>query len=127
MAVCLLLSAHCAVIFAIAQLSCSSQVLSGPCQELSEQAPHEGSDDVAEKPPNHWMINDLVLFVDSEDTPRIPKQLFDEVTQIRVAGVPGPVYRGHIEAFRQLVKIILFILLVFVVVLSFGTVYEVKL
>jgi len=96
-------------------------------QELSEQAPHEGSDDVAEKPPNHWMINDLVLFVDSEDTPRIPKQLFDEVTQIRVAGVPGPVYLGHVEAFRQLVKIVLFILLVFIVVLSFGTVYKVKL
>ena len=95
-------------------------------QELSEQGEHEGSDDVAEKPPNHWMINDLVLFVDSEDTPRIPKQLFDEVTQIRVAGVPGPVYRGHIEAFRQLVKIVLFILLVFVVVLSFGAVYKIS-
>ena len=82
-------------------------------QELNEQAPYEGPDDVAEEPLNHWMINDLVLFVDSEDTPRIPKQLFDEVTEIRVAGVPGPVYRGHIEAFRQLAKIVLFILLVF--------------
>jgi len=95
-------------------------------QELNEQADYEGSDDVAERPPNHWMINDLVLFVDSEDTPRIPKQLFDEVTQIRVAGVPGPVYRGHIEAFQQLVKIVLFILFVFIVVLSFGAVYKIS-
>jgi len=95
-------------------------------QELNEQAHYEGSDDVAEKPPNHWMINDLVLFVDSEDTPRIPKQLFDEVTQIRVAGVPGPVYRGHIEAFRQLIQIVLFILFVFIVVLSFGAVYKIS-
>jgi len=95
-------------------------------QELNEQAEYEGSDDVAEKPPNHWMINDLVLFVDSEDTPRIPKQLFDEVTQIRVAGVPGPVYRGHIEAFQQLTKIVLFILFVFIVVLSFGAVYKIS-
>ena len=95
-------------------------------QELNEQADYEGSDDVAEKPPNHWMINDLVLFVDSEDTPRIPKQLFDEVTQIRVAGVPGPVYRGHIEAFQQLIKIVLFILFVFIVVLSFGAVYKIS-
>jgi len=95
-------------------------------QELTEQAAYEASDDVAEKPSNHWMINDLVLFVDSEDTPRIPKQLFDEVTQIRVAGVPGPVYRGHLEALRQLLKIVLFIGFVFVIVLSFGAVYRVS-
>ena len=95
-------------------------------QELNEQAEYEGSDDVAEKPVNHWMINDLVLFVDSEDTPRIPKQLFDEVTQIRVAGVPGPVFRGHLEALRQLFKIILFIGFVFIVVLSFGAVYKIS-
>jgi len=95
-------------------------------QELNEQAAYEGSDDVATKPPNHWMINDLVLFVDSEDTPRIPKQLFDEVTQIRVAGVPGPVFRGHLEALRQLFRIVLFIGFVFIIVLSFGAVYKVS-
>jgi len=95
-------------------------------QELNEQAAYEGSDDVAGKPPNHWMINDLVLFVDSEDTPRIPKQLFDEVTQIRVAGVPGPVFRGHLEALRQLFRILLFICFVFIVILSFGAVYKVS-
>jgi len=95
-------------------------------QELNEQADYEASDDVVEKPANHWMINDLVLFVDSEDTPRIPKQLFDEVTEIRVAGVPGPVFRGHLEALRQLFKIVLFIGFVFVIVLSFGAVYKVS-
>jgi len=95
-------------------------------QELNEQAAYEGSDDVAAKPPNHWMINDLVLFVDSEDTPRIPKQLFDEVTQIRVAGVPGPVFRGHLEALRQLFRIVLFIGFVFVIVASFGAVYQIS-
>ena len=96
------------------------------CQELNEQASYEGSDDVVEKPPRHWMINDLVLFVDSEDTPRIPVQLFHDVIQIRVAGVPGPIYRGHIEAFRQLSKIVLFVLFVFLVVLSFGSVYKIS-
>ena len=93
-------------------------------QELNEQAAYEASDDVVEKPPRHWMINDLVLFVDSEDTPRIPIQLFHDVIQIRVAGVPGPIYRGHIEAFRQLSKIVLFVMFVFLVVLSFGSVYK---
>jgi len=95
-------------------------------QELNEQAEYEAPDDVARKPPNHWMINDLVLFVDSEDTPRIPIQLFNEVIKIRVAGVPGPIYRGHIEAFKQLSKIVLFVLFVFLVVLSFGSVHKIS-
>ena len=95
-------------------------------QELNEQAEHEPPDDVAKKPANHWKINDLVLFVDSEDTPRIPIKLFDEVIDIRVAGVPGPIYRGHIEAFQQLFKLVLFVLFVFLVVLSFGSVYKIS-
>jgi len=95
-------------------------------QELNEQAEYEASDDVARKPANHWMINDLVLFVDSEDTPRIPIQLFNDVVQIRVAGVPGPIYRGHIEAFQDLSKIILFVLFVFLVILSFGTLHKIS-
>ena len=95
-------------------------------QELNEQADYEASDDVARKPTNHWMINDLVLFVDSEDTPRIPIQLFNEVIHIRVAGVPGPIYRGHIEALQQLSKIVLFVLFVFLVVLSFGSVHKIS-
>jgi len=95
-------------------------------QELNEQADYEAPDDVARKPANHWMINDLVLFVDSEDTPRIPVQLFHEVIQIRVAGVPGPIYRGHIEAFQELSKIVLFVLFVFLVVLSFGSVHKIS-
>jgi hypothetical protein len=70
------------------------------------------------------MINDLVLFVDSEDTPRIPKHLFEEVCNIRVAGVPGPVFRGQIEAIREVLKISAFLGLVFLVVLSFSSVYK---
>jgi len=95
-------------------------------QELNEQADYEASDDVARKPPNHWMINDLVLFVDNEDTPRIPVQLFNDVIQIRVAGVPGPIYRGQIEAFQNLSKIVFFVVFVFLVVLSFGTVHQIS-
>lgn len=93
-------------------------------QELNEQADYEVPDDVAVRPARHWLINDLVLFVDSEDTPRIPKQLFDEVCNIRVAGVPGPVFRGQIEAVGQVLKIGAFLGLVFLVVLSFSAVYK---
>ena len=94
--------------------------------ENSEQDEYEMPDDVSDKPARHWMINDLVLFVDNEDMPRIPRKLFEDVCQIRVAGVPGPVYRGLMLAGRQFLKIVIFILFVFVVVLSFGNVYQVS-
>ena len=95
-------------------------------QELSEQAEYEMPDDIAIKPPRHWLINDLVLFVDNEDMPRIPKKLFEDVCEIKVAGVPGPVYLGIMFALKQFLKIVVFILFVFVVVLSFGSVYKVS-
>ena len=93
-------------------------------QELSEQAEHETPDDVAARPARHWLINDLVLFVDNEDMPRVPRKLFEEICEIRVAGVPGPVYRGHLLALRQFLKLVLFVVFVFVVVLSFGDAYR---
>lgn len=95
-------------------------------QELNEQGEHEVPDDVTKKSTRHWMINDLVLFVDNEDMPRIPRKLFDEVCEIRVAGVPGPIYLGLLFGLRQFLKIFLFIFFVFIVVLSFGDVYKIS-
>jgi low affinity Fe/Cu permease len=68
----------------------------------------------------------LVLFVDNEDMPRIPKKLFEDVCEIKVAGVPGPVYLGLLLALKQFSKIVIFIMFVFVVILSFGSVYKVS-
>ncbi|KAK2147221.1 hypothetical protein LSH36_563g02048 [Paralvinella palmiformis] len=95
-------------------------------QELSEQADYEGSDDVWKKMPRHWLINDLTLFVDNDDFPRIPKQLFDDVCKIHVAGAPGPVWRALINAFKDFMKIVCFLFFVFLIVLSFGFVYKVS-
>ena len=95
-------------------------------QELSEQADYEESDGIADDRKLHWMINDLVLFVDNEDMPRIPQKLFEEVCQIRVAGAPGPVHQSLIEATQGFLKIMVFIFFVFVVVLTFGAVYQVS-
>lgn len=101
-------------------------------QELNQQGEHESPDDLEAKPgqakPGHprLMINDLVLFVDNEDTPRIPKKLFKKVCQIQVAGVPGPIYSGVLIAVRQFLKIALFITFVFVVVLSFADIYKIS-
>ena len=44
--------------------------------------------------------------------------------EIRVAGVPGPVFRGQVEALREVAKIATFLGLVFLVILSFSAVYK---
>lgn len=87
---------------------------------------YEATDDFADKPANHWVINNLCMFIDSNSTLRIPIQLFNEVMQIRVTGVPGPVYRGHIEALKHLSKIIIFVLFVFILVMSFGSIHKIS-
>ncbi|ESO06692.1 hypothetical protein HELRODRAFT_188453 [Helobdella robusta] len=93
-------------------------------QELNEQADYENPDSIV--PKKHWMINDLVLFMDSCDTPRIPRKLFKEVCNIRVSGVPGPVYRGQLDALQQLAKVMFFVWLVVIAVMVFGEVYTIS-
>lgn len=44
-------------------------------------------DDVTDEPPSHWRINELVLFVDNEDRPRIPRLLFDRVCDMKVTSL----------------------------------------
>ena len=94
--------------------------------EASEQADYESADDVAVGRALHWHINDLILFVDRDDRPRIPKQLFEEVCQIRVAGSPGPVYRSYLQATGRFLTIVCFLVFVFLVVLSFGDNYKIS-
>ena len=94
--------------------------------EASEQADYETTDDLSLDHPYHWDINDLILFIDSDDTPRIPKKLFDDVCEIRVAGSPGPVYRSLLAATGRFFTIILFLVFVFIVVMSFSSVYKIS-
>ena len=93
-------------------------------QEQSEQAEYEQPDDVASN--TQWLINDLVLFIDNEDMPRIPTQLFEDVCNIRVAGAPGPVYLSLLKATKSFLMICAFLCFMFLVVLSFGEVYQVS-
>ncbi len=94
--------------------------------EVSEQADYEADDDISQDKNYHWIINDLVLFVDNDDFPRIPKKLFEDVCQIKVPGSPGPVYLSLLCAAGKFVAIIVFLVFVFIVVLSFGTMYQVS-
>lgn len=91
-------------------------------QEMNEQGYHEDADDVDSKVSRNWFINDLVLFVDRDDVPRIPKKLFNEMCTIQVKGVPGPVYVGFCSAVKQFVKIIVLVIVIFLAILAFGEV-----
>ena len=92
--------------------------------EASDQADHESTDDLNKDEPDSLTINDLILFIDNDDVPRIPSKLFDEVCQIRVPGSPGPVYLSLLKATVKFCFIIMFLGFVFIVVLSFGEVYR---
>ena len=94
--------------------------------EASEQADYELTDDINDENPFTWNINDLILFIDRDDTPRIPRKLFDDTCQIQVDGTPGPVYRSLMVATAKFLAIILFLVFVFVVVMSFGDVYRIS-
>ena len=94
--------------------------------EASQQAEYESIDDISAKLSYHWDINDMILFVDKHDTPRIPKKLFDDVCAINVAGSPGPVYKSLLEATGKFMVIILFLVFVFIVVMSFGESYKIS-
>ena len=94
--------------------------------EASEQADYESTDDLSKEQKNTWIINDLILFIDNDDNPRIPRKLFEETCEIRVPGSPGPVYRNLLYATGKFLVIITFIVFVFIVVLMFGEVYKVS-
>ena len=95
-------------------------------QGFQAKAIYGMSDDISDRVPRHWFINDLVLFVDNENEPRIPRKLFEQVCNIRAEGVPGPIHLGLLNAVKHLIKILFFVCFVFVIVLSFGLIYNVS-
>lgn len=84
------------------------------------------SDEISTAPPNHWLIRNLVMFIDSHNVPRISRKLFEDVCSIKVPGIPGPVYESHLEATKQFLKILTFIFFLFVIVLTYGTAYNIS-
>ena len=74
----------------------------------------------------HWKINNLIWFVDKKDTPRIPRRLFDMICEIEAPGCPGPVYRGLLKATQKFLYMVIFLLFVAVVVMAFGSMYQIS-
>ena len=73
-----------------------------------------------------WSIPQLLLFLDNNDTPYIPRTFFFKAAYMDHVGCPGPLYKNLIRAMRQFVTIILFLLFVVVVVMAFGNEYSVS-
>ncbi|XP_013419982.1 uncharacterized protein LOC106180515 [Lingula anatina] len=82
--------------------------------------------DFSPKHKTDYEISNLVLFVDRNDTPRIPRKLFEKMCQIEVAGSPGPVYKNLLRATAKFVCILIFLLFVFIVVATFGNIYKIS-
>ena len=68
-----------------------------------------------------WKIGHLLLFLDSNDTPRIPLNLFRELCEVRVHGAPGPVYINLLIATAKFSIIVVFLFFVMIVVMAFGS------
>ncbi len=72
-------------------------------------------------------VNNLVLFVDRKDRPRIPKKLFWELSNhLKAPGCPGPLSNSVYDALKQLLYMILFLLFVFIIIMSFDQVSDVS-
>lgn len=71
-----------------------------------------------------WKIGHLLLFLDSNDTPRIPLNLFRKLCEVRVHGAPGPVYINLLKATAKFSIIVVFLFFVMVVVMAFGSAHQ---
>ncbi|WAQ98934.1 hypothetical protein MAR_023307 [Mya arenaria] len=74
-----------------------------------------------EKKDAQWRIGHLVLFLDSNDTPRIPLNLFKLLCEVRVHGAPGPIYINLLKATGKFSIIVVFLFFVMIVVMAFGS------
>ncbi len=64
----------------------------------------------------YWSVNNLVLFINKQDVPRIPKELFWKICkELKAPGCPGPLRRGMLKGFRQLLYMLLFLGLVMII------------
>ncbi|XP_076467860.1 uncharacterized protein LOC143298784 isoform X2 [Babylonia areolata] len=75
-----------------------------------------------EKNEIRWKVGQLLLFLDSHDTPRIPLRFFQKLCQVRVHGAPGPVYINLLAATGKFMIIVVFLMFVMIVVMAFGNV-----
>ena len=67
-----------------------------------------------------WNASRLVLFLDKEDIPYIPKKLLFELANMKHYYCPGKIHMLYLWAMYDFSKILTFLLFVFVVIFAFG-------
>lgn len=64
----------------------------------------------------HWKIRSLVLFVDRNDTPRIPRELFWRLCELDFPGNPGPLRQSMARATAEAAGALIYLAVVYAVV-----------
>ena len=67
-----------------------------------------------------WDAKRLLLFLDTDDIPYIPKDFLFKASKLGHVGCPGPVYMLYLKALVELIWITLFLGFVMLVILAFG-------
>lgn len=73
-----------------------------------------------------WSTSSMLLFLDSKDTPYTTEKFFRETVDLNYCGCPGQLYVNILRALLNFLKIIVFLVFVFVVVMAFGNAYSVS-
>ena len=73
-----------------------------------------------------WSTQGMLVFLDKYDTPYTPEKFFFETIDLNYFGCPGPIYTNVLAALWEFLKIVLFLLFIFIVVMAFGDAYQVS-
>ena len=72
-----------------------------------------------------WDAHALVLFVDKYDMARIPRRLFWRICErLRAPGCPGPLQHSICEALKQLLSMLTFLFIIYIIIMSFNEVFD---
>jgi uncharacterized protein YggT (Ycf19 family) len=72
-----------------------------------------------------WNVHALVLFVDKYDLARIPRRLFWRICdRLRAPGCPGPLQHSICEALKQLLYMLTFLFIIYIIIMSFNEVFD---
>jgi ABC-type multidrug transport system fused ATPase/permease subunit len=72
-----------------------------------------------------WDVHGLVFFVDTQDLPRIPRRLFWKICDgLRAPGCPGPLRHSIAQACKQLLYMLMFLFVIYIIIMSFHAVFD---
>lgn len=73
-----------------------------------------------------WDVQGLLLFINSNDVPMIPKHFFFQACKMVYYSAPGDLLLSYLRATAEFAAILCFLMFVFIIVLAFGESYEIS-